>query len=90
MHFRIITVQLLSRGRTDQLLEMGSETKVTNVTSLQHPVLGTVSGREFGWMVYLPNCQVVFLRPAQGGWKPPLEVKSKSLLVLDFQYEYRL
>lgn len=55
MHFRIITVQLLRGGRTDQLLEMGSETKVTNVTSLQHPVLGTVSGREFGWMVYLPN-----------------------------------
>lgn len=90
MHFRIVTVQLLSGGITDQLLEMGSEIRVTNVTSLQHCALGPVSGREFGWMVYLLNCEAAFLRPAQGGWKPPLEVKSKSLLDLDFQYEYRL
>lgn len=49
MHFGIVTVQLLGGSRTDQLLEMGSEIKATNVTSLQHPTPGTASGGEFGW-----------------------------------------
>lgn len=66
---------------------MGSEVKVTNMMSLKHPALEIVSGREFGCMVNLPSG---YLGPAQEGWKLPLEVKSKSLLDLDFQYEYRL
>lgn len=51
MHFEIITVQLLGGSRTDQLLEMESERKATNVTSLHHPAPGTASGRDFGWHV---------------------------------------
>lgn len=48
MHLEIITVQLLDGSRTDQLLEMESDRKATNVTSLHHHAPGTASGGDFG------------------------------------------
>jgi hypothetical protein len=39
--------------------------------------------------VHLSNCNAGVLRRAQRGRKPLIEQKGKSLLDLDFQYEYR-
>ena len=39
--------------------------------------------------VHLSNDNAGVLRPAQRGQKPRVEQKGKSLLDLDFQYEYR-
>lgn len=49
MHFTVVVMQLLGGRRKDQLLEMGSEIKVTNGTFLQHLAPGTASGVEVGW-----------------------------------------
>lgn len=90
MRFGTVTVQLLGGRRTDQLLEMGSEIKATNVTSLQDPALGRASGWSLAGVVHPSDCSAGLLRWAQGGWKHPAEEKRKRLFGLDFQYEYRL
>lgn len=89
MHFGVVTVQLLGGSRIKQLLEMGSEIKAANVTSLQHPPPGPCQVGSLAGAVHPSNYNAGLLRWAWGGWKHPTEEKGKSLFGLDFQYEYR-
>lgn len=86
IHFRIVTVQLLGGSRTDQLLEMASETKATNVTSLQHCAPGRALGGALGWG---STCQVVGQVSYGELREEPVEKKGKSSLDHDFQYKCR-
>lgn len=48
-----------------------------------------MSGGEFDWGGTSVNGNAGVLRRAQRGQKPRVEQKGKSLLDLDFQYDYR-